>query len=72
MIGAPNVFFSLPTDLQSRVGAMPLQIYAWSSLFAGEEFYTKVVPAGVVVLLIALLAMNSVAIALRNTYQNRA
>ena len=72
MIGAPNVFFSLPTDLQSRVGAMPLQIYAWASLFAGEEFYTKVVPAGVVVLLIALLAMNSVAIALRNTYQNRA
>ncbi len=72
MIGAPNVFYSLPTDLQSRVGAMPLQIYAWSSLFASEEFYTKVVPAGVVVLLVALLAMNSVAIALRNTYQNRA
>lgn len=72
MIGAPNVFFNLPTNLQSRVGAMPLQIYAWSSLFASEEFYTRVVPAGVVVLLVALLAMNSVAIALRNTYQNRA
>lgn len=71
MIGAPNVFFSLPGDLQARVGAMPLQIYAWASLFAGPDFYTRVVPAGVVVLLVVLLAMNSVAIALRNTYQTR-
>jgi phosphate transport system permease protein len=72
MIGAPNVFFSLPTDLGSKVGAMPLQIYAWASLFASDAFYTRVVPAGVVTLLVVLLAMNSVAIALRNTYQNRA
>lgn len=68
MIGAPNVF-DLPTELTSRVGAMPLQIYAWASLFASDDFYTKAVPAGVVVLLAVLLAMNSVAIVLRNRYQ---
>jgi phosphate transport system permease protein len=70
MIGAPNVLFSLPTDLSSKVSAMPLQVYAWSSLFATEEFYTKAVPAGVVVLVVVLLSMNSIAIVLRNRYQN--
>jgi len=69
MIGAPNVLFSLPTELSSKVSAMPLQVYAWSSLFAGEGFYQKAVPAGVVVLVVVLLAMNSIAIVLRNKYQ---
>ncbi|WP_396611821.1 phosphate ABC transporter permease PstA [Haloferax sp. S1W] len=70
MIGAPNVLFSLPTALNSKVSAMPLQVYAWSSLFASEDFYTKAVPAGVVVLLAVLLAMNSIAIVLRNKYES--
>ncbi|SEL52816.1 phosphate ABC transporter permease PstA [Haloferax larsenii] len=70
MIGAPNVLFNLPTDLSSKVSAMPLQVYAWSSLFASEDFYTKAVPAGVVVLLAVLLAMNSIAIVLRNKYES--
>ena len=69
MIGAPNVVFNLPTALGSKVSAMPLQVYAWSSLFASEDFYTKAVPAGVVVLLAVLLAMNSVAIVLRNKFE---
>ncbi|KTG28390.1 phosphate ABC transporter permease PstA [Haloferax profundi] len=70
MIGAPNVLFNLPTELSSKVSAMPLQVYAWSSLFASEDFYTKAVPAGVVVLLAVLLAMNSVAIVLRNKFES--
>jgi len=69
MIGAPNVKFAAPTALGEAASAMPLQVYAWSSLYAGEEFYQKVVPAGVVVLVVILLAMNSVAIVLRNKYQ---
>ena len=70
MIGAPSVLFSLPTELSSKVSAMPLQVFAWSSLFASEDFYTKAVPAGVVVLVSVLLAMNSIAIVLRNRYQS--
>ncbi|UIO99437.1 phosphate ABC transporter permease PstA [Halobaculum sp. CBA1158] len=70
MIGAPSVLFSLPTEFTSKVSAMPLQVFAWSSLFASEDFYTKAVPAGVVVLVSVLLAMNSVAIVLRNRYQS--
>jgi phosphate transport system permease protein len=48
---------------------MPMQIYAWASLYAGEGFYNRAVPAGVVVLLVVLLAINSIAIVLRNRYQ---
>ncbi|WP_348607963.1 phosphate ABC transporter permease PstA [Halobaculum rarum] len=70
MIGAPSVLFSLPTGFTSKVSAMPLQVFAWSSLFASEDFYTKAVPAGVVVLVSVLLAMNSIAIVLRNKYQS--
>ena len=70
MIGAPNVVFSLPAELGAKVSAMPLQVYAWASLFAGPDFYQKAVPAGVVVLVTVLLAMNSVAIVLRNRYQS--
>jgi phosphate transport system permease protein len=69
VVGLPSVIYSLPTDLSSSVGAMPMQIYAWASLYAGPGFYNSAVPAGVVVLLVVLLAMNSVAIALRNRYQ---
>ncbi len=69
MIGAPDVLFSLPTDLSSKVSAMPLQVFAWSSLYATPEFYQRAVPAGVVVLVSVLLAMNSVAIVLRNKFE---
>ena len=70
MIGATTVAFNLPDGISSKVGAMPMQVYAWASLFAGEDFYTKAVPAGVVVLVSVLLAMNSGAIVLRNRYQS--
>ncbi|MWG34852.1 phosphate ABC transporter permease PstA [Halomarina oriensis] len=69
VIGAPNQF-GLPQELSSRVGAMPLQIYAWATTSGTPEFYAKVIPAGVVVLLVAMLAMNSVAIVLRNRFQS--
>ena len=69
MVGVPAVTYALPGELSASIGAMPLQIYAWASLYAGEDFYTKAVPAGVVTLLVVLLAINSVAIVLRNRYQ---
>jgi phosphate transport system permease protein len=70
MIGAPSVIYSLPTEFSAKASAMPLQVFAWATLFASEDFYTKAVPAGVVVLVSVLLAMNSIAIVLRNRYQS--
>ena len=71
VIGAPNVF-DVPDALNARVGALPLQIYAWATTFAGDAFYNQVIPAAVIVLLVILLTMNSVAIVLRNRYQREA
>jgi phosphate transport system permease protein len=68
MIGAAAIA-PVPRTFESVVAAMPMQIYAWAGAFATDEFFNRVVPAGVVVLLIAMLAMNSVAIALRNKFQ---
>ncbi|WP_458205840.1 phosphate ABC transporter permease PstA [Haladaptatus sp. NG-SE-30] len=68
MIGAAAIS-GLPRTFDSVVAAMPMQIYAWTSIMATSEFFNRVAPAGVIVLLIAMLTMNSVAIALRNKYQ---
>ncbi|WP_435155015.1 phosphate ABC transporter permease PstA [Haladaptatus sp. DFWS20] len=68
MIGAAAVS-GLPTTFDSVVAAMPMQIYAWTSILPDDLFYQRVAPAGVIVLLIAMLTMNSVAIALRNKFQ---
>lgn len=68
VIGAPAVF-DLPTQLDSAVGALPLQVYTWASTFADPAFYTTALAAGVVTLLVVLLTMNSVAIVLRNRYE---
>jgi len=71
MIGAATGLFSPPSGLFSPAAAMPLQIFAWSSR-PGEAFQYGVLAAGVVTLLIVLLSMNSVAILVRNKYQQEA
>jgi len=71
MIGAATGLFTAPDGLFSSAAAMPLQIYFWSSR-PEEAFQYGVVAAGVVTLLIVLLSMNSVAILVRNKYQQEA
>ncbi|MBV0901767.1 phosphate ABC transporter permease PstA [Halomicroarcula salina] len=71
MIGAATTKFSPPAGLFSKLTAMPMQIYAWAFL-PGEDFRYGVVAAGVVTLLIVMLTMNSVAILVRNKYQQEA
>jgi phosphate transport system permease protein len=68
IIGAPAIF-GVPGQLGDRVGAIPLQIYTWASTFADEAFFTTVLAAGVVTILVVLLSMNAIAIVLRNKYQ---
>jgi phosphate transport system permease protein len=68
VIGAAQIA-PVPRTFDSVVAAMPMQIFAYASTLAGPKFYNRIVPAGVIVLLVAMLTMNSVAIALRNKYQ---
>ena len=65
MIGAATTVFSAPSGIWSRFSAMPMQIYAWAN-FPQAEFRYGVVAAGVVTLLIVLLALNGTAIIIRN------
>ncbi|PSP79069.1 phosphate ABC transporter permease PtsA [Halobacteriales archaeon QS_1_68_20] len=68
MIGAPTTVFSPPEGFASRVSAMPMQIYAWADA-PQPEFRYGVVAAGVVTLLVVLLALNGTAILIRNRYE---
>jgi len=70
VIGAAQVF-GIPASWDSTIGAMPLQLYVWASTYASPEFYTTVLAAGIVVLLAAMLSMNSIAIYVRNHYEQR-
>ncbi|MFC5971345.1 phosphate ABC transporter permease PstA [Halomarina salina] len=69
MVGVASVQYNLPGQLSDKMTAMPMQVYVWASTFASDDFYQRAVPAGVVVLVVVLLAMNSAAIVLRNRYQ---
>ena len=68
VVGAAQVF-GIPSSWDATIGAMPLQLFVWATTYASPEFYTTVLAAGIVVLLSAMLTMNSIAIVLRNRYQ---
>lgn len=68
MIGFATAIFRPPSGLFSATSAMPLQIFAWSDL-PGESFQHGVTPAGIVVLLLILLAMNGTAVLVRKRYE---
>jgi phosphate transport system permease protein len=69
VIGAGvNLRFN-PDGLDSAFTALPIQIFAWST-DANRDF-VDLAAAAIIVLMIALLLMNSVAIYLRNRYEQR-
>ena len=59
----------LPTSPLDRFTVMPIQIYNWINMPRVE--FRELAAAGIIVLLVVLLAMNSVAILIRNKYQKR-
>jgi phosphate transport system permease protein len=69
VIGAVVYITFTPTGLDSQFTALPIQIFNWVSM-PQEEFLVNAA-AGIVVLMITLLALNSVAIYLRNRFQSR-
>jgi phosphate transport system permease protein len=69
VIGLPIVIFSLPNDLRDPVSALPLLIFDWTS--RPQPAFAEAAAAASIVLLALLLAMNAVAIFLRNRYAIR-
>lgn len=69
MVGAATYVAFNPNGLDSAFTALPLQIYQWLSS-PQEEF--KLLAAGaIIVLMVILLAVNSVAIVIRNRYERK-
>ncbi|ESA34817.1 phosphate abc transporter permease [Leptolyngbya sp. Heron Island J] len=66
-IGAVAFIRSTPDSLQSPFTAMPIQIYNWVGR-PQEEFH-HIAASGIIVLMIMLLLMNTIAIYLRNRFQ---
>ena len=68
MVGA-TVYVAFNPELFGAYTALPIQIYSWVRL-PDPEFQT-IAAAGAIVLLVIVLAMNAVAIFLRNRYRQR-
>ena len=58
-----------PNGLLSGFTTLPIQIYNWAS--QPQEEFRQVAAAAIILLLVMLLAMNAVAIIIRNRYQKR-
>lgn len=69
-IGALTFVAFVPDGLLSRFTVLPIQIFNWVS--RPQAGFHERAAAGIIVLLVLLLAMNAGAIFLRNRYQRRA
>ena len=69
VIGAATNLRFNPTSLDSAFTALPIQIFAWTQ-DPNREF-VDLAAATIVVMMVVLLAMNSVAIFLRNRYEQK-
>jgi phosphate transport system permease protein len=72
VVGAVAVIAFNPTGLDSAFTAMPIQIFDWISRASNDiNNYRPLAAAGILVLIVLLLAMNGVAIWLRNRYEQK-
>lgn len=69
VIGALSYVNFIPKSPLSSFTVLPIQIFNWSSM--PKKDFQYVAAAGIIVLLVILLAVNSFAILLRNKYQIR-
>lgn len=68
-LGALTYVNFIPADPLDRFTALPIQIFNWVSRPQSE--FQEVAAAGIIVLLVVLLAMNAIAVLLRNRYEKR-
>ncbi|MDQ0233618.1 phosphate ABC transporter permease PstA [Metabacillus malikii] len=71
VIGIPALLIPLPDGIFDKFTVLPMQIYYWTVDSALVAEYANLAAATIVVLLIVLFLMNSIAIYIRNKFQNR-
>ncbi|MRX72641.1 phosphate ABC transporter permease PstA [Bacillus lacus] len=69
VVGAFAYVNYLPQNLMSTFTVMPIQIYNWAS--RPQPAFQDVAAAGIIVLFIFLIVMNSVAVLIRNKFSKR-
>jgi phosphate transport system permease protein len=69
VLGIPVILQFLPNGLLSQFTTLPLQIFDWAK--RPQEEFQFVAAAGIIVLMIFLVVMNSIAIFIRNKFQKR-
>ncbi|MHC0035906.1 phosphate ABC transporter permease PstA [Pseudoneobacillus sp. C159] len=69
VLGLPLFIAFLPKTIFDTFTVLPMQIYNWTSR-PQEEFHA-LAAAGIIVLLIMLIIMNSIAVLIRNKFQKR-
>jgi len=67
VVGASTAIFMDPRGPFSKFTTLPIQIYQWTS--RPQAAFQNLAAAAIIVLLILLLALNAVAVLLRNKYQ---
>lgn len=71
VIGIPALLIPLPDGIFDKFTILPMQIYYWTVDSALVAEYANLAAATIVILLIVLFLMNSIAIIIRNKFQNR-
>ena len=66
VVGIPVIIQFLPEGVMDTFTALPMQIYDWSSRPQAE--FQTVAAAGIIVLMVVLLFMNSIAVFIRNKF----
>lgn len=69
VIGIPVIIYFLPDGLLSEFTALPMQIFDWAK--RPQEEFQYVAAAGILVLMVVLIFMNSIAILIRNKFTKR-
>jgi phosphate transport system permease protein len=67
VVGASTAIFMDPSGPFSKFTTLPIQIYQWTS--RPQAAFQNLAAAAIIVLLALLLALNAVAVILRNKYQ---
>jgi len=69
VIGIPVIIHFLPEGLLSEFTALPMQIFDWAK--RPQEEFQYVAAAGILVLMLVLVFMNSIAVFIRNKFSKR-
>jgi phosphate transport system permease protein len=71
VIGIPALLIPFPGSVMDRFTILPMQIYYWTIDSALVAEYANLAAATIIVLLMVLFLLNSIAIIIRNKFQQR-